>query len=46
MSYFDITGLMKRMAWIIAITLPLALWKLVDIAIWLYKHVDIAINLS
>jgi len=26
--------------------LPLALWKLVDIAIWLYKHVDITINLS
>lgn len=27
--------------WLLIIAVPLALWKLVDILVWLYNHVDI-----
>lgn len=36
----DLTPLFKMLGWALAVTIPLALWKLVDIAIWLWRHVD------
>jgi hypothetical protein len=40
----DLTPLFKMAAWALCISIPLALWKLVDIAIWLWAHVHIAIG--
>lgn len=35
-----ITGLF----WVCALTLPLALWKVIDILIWLFIHISIDWN--
>lgn len=31
---------------IAAVSVPLALWKLVEIAIWLYRHIGITVNFN
>lgn len=38
----DLTPLIKGLAILCAAMIPLALWKVVDIAIWVIRHVDIA----
>lgn len=45
MSYDNLgsglAGLFKAGLWMIVISVPLALWKVIDIIIWLYKHITI-----
>lgn len=37
-----ITELMVLMIWGLVISVPLAIWKLVEIVIWLFNHVSIS----
>jgi hypothetical protein len=30
------------MFWVAGLSVPLAIWKLIDIAVWLYRHVTIS----
>lgn len=39
-----IPDLFTPMIVLLAITIPLGLWKLIDIIVWLWHHVHIAIN--
>ena len=36
--------LMKVMFWVFCITIPLALWKICDILMWLVEHVEIGLK--
>jgi hypothetical protein len=40
----DITPLIKGMAFLLTISIPLALWKVIEILIWLFRHISISLN--
>ncbi len=35
-------GLMRLFMWAATLAVPLALWKLVDIAVWVCRHVSVS----
>ncbi len=37
-------GAVKLMLTVVAITIPLALWKLVEIIIWLWRNVSVTVG--
>jgi hypothetical protein len=37
----DLTPVIKAAFWMLCLSVPLAIWKLVDIAIWLWHHTHI-----
>lgn len=37
-----IVGALRLMFWLLVAAIPLAIWKLVDIAIWLFSHVSVS----
>jgi len=39
-------GACRIFVWSHCIMIPLSLWKLVDIAVWLYRHVNISVGLT
>jgi hypothetical protein len=41
MYFPDLTPLFKAAAWLLAIFVPLGLWKLIEIGLWLWRHIDI-----
>lgn len=42
MYYVD--TLFKVGAWLLMISIPLGVWKMVDICVWIYEHVDIVVK--
>lgn len=45
MSYFpDFTPLFKAAFYLLCVTVPLAAWKLIEIVIWLFKHISISLT--
>ncbi len=40
--YMDIAGAFRLMFWLLVAAIPLAIWKLVDIAIWAASHVSVS----
>jgi hypothetical protein len=38
------SGMIAGMTVIIVLSAPLAVWKLVEIVIWLFKHISVTIN--
>jgi hypothetical protein len=40
-AFSGLSGLFRIIAWLLAIFVPLGFWKAVEIAIWLWKHIDI-----
>ncbi len=37
---------LKAIAWLLAIFIPLGMWKLVEIAIWLYQNVSVSVGVG
>lgn len=37
-----VVGAFRLMFWLLVAAVPLALWKLVDIGIWLFSHISIS----
>lgn len=35
-------GLMRLFMWTAVVSVPLAVWKLVDIAVWVCRHVSVS----
>jgi hypothetical protein len=38
------SGMIATMAIIIVVSVPLAIWKFIEIVIWLIRHIDISIT--
>ncbi len=39
----DMSGLFNLIKWILIICVPLGLWKIIDIIIWIVNHVGVVI---
>ncbi len=40
----DLTSIITVIAGIFIISVPLSIWKLIDIAIWVYQHVSVSFS--
>lgn len=39
MWYVELDGFLKWVMWVLFISVPLGIWKLVEIIIWLFNHI-------
>lgn len=39
--YNELDGVIKGMFWLLVISVPLGLWKLFDIVVWLVQHIKV-----
>lgn len=40
----DFKPLVTLFYWLLFVALPLALWKLIDIVIWIFRHLNVSWN--
>lgn len=41
-NFPDFTPLFKAAFYVLCVSVPLAAWKLIEIAVWLFKHINIS----